>query len=37
MNLCNDNHEEVCFEGRDCPACEIRNDLQAQIDELKNK
>ena len=45
MNLCNDGHDEVCYEGRNCPACveiEERKDrekenekLQAEIDELK--
>ena len=38
MNLCDDGHEEVCFEGRNCPVCEkieeIR-ELEKQIDDLK--
>lgn len=37
MNLCSDGHEEVCFEGRDCPACTIREELQPEIDALKEK
>jgi transcription initiation factor IIE alpha subunit len=47
MNLCSDNHDEVCFEGGrwpECPACfEIakRDDtieqLREQIDELKDQ
>jgi len=45
MNLCDDDHEEVCFEGRDCPVCfEIgqreelvaeNRDLTSQVDELE--
>jgi hypothetical protein len=23
MNICSDNHDEVCYEGRDCPACKL--------------
>lgn len=29
MNLCAHNHEEVCYEGRNCPACEAIADLEA--------
>lgn len=36
MNLCSDTHDEVCFEGRECPACEVINkltkDLEAAVD-----
>ena len=24
MNLCSNGHDEVCYESRDCPACEAR-------------
>mgnify|MGYP001565549180 FL=1 len=34
MNLCSDGHEEVCFEGRICPVCSLREDLEKRIDEL---
>jgi hypothetical protein len=34
MNLCSDGHEEVCFEGRTCPACSLRDDLEKRIDKL---
>ena len=37
MNLCADGHEEVCFEGRNCPVCEIRSDLNAQIEDLNTQ
>jgi len=28
MNLCDDGHSEVCYEGRNCPVCEISQQLQ---------
>jgi len=34
MRLCEDKHEEVCYEGRDCPVCAVRVEMQEQIDEL---
>lgn len=44
MNLCSDEHDEICFEGRKCPLCSIRSDLkdtiasrETTIDELKEK
>jgi hypothetical protein len=47
MNICDDNHEEVCYEGRDCPLCESikkfdhateqLNAALGTIDELKNE
>jgi transcription initiation factor IIE alpha subunit len=39
MNLCNNSHDEVCYEGRSCPACEKQNeinDLNAVIEDLNN-
>lgn len=46
MNLCSNGHEEVCFEGRNCPLCdkmeEISNlekeieDLESELEEVKN-
>jgi ribosome recycling factor len=35
MNLCSNIHDEVCYEGRNCPACEMRDNLQGTIDDLK--
>lgn len=45
MDLCSDGHEEVCYEGRRCPACmaiDDRKDAEAEleralteVDELK--
>jgi hypothetical protein len=37
MYLCSNNHDEVCFEGRKCPACNMREDLQDSIGELKTE
>ena len=37
MELCSDKHEEVCFEGRDCPVCALRDELQTRIDELEGQ
>lgn len=34
MNLCNSDHDEVCYEGRHCPACQIKDDLVTQIADL---
>ncbi len=44
MNLCNAKHDEICFNGRECPLCEMLdgknddiNDLENQIRELKRE
>lgn len=34
MNMCDDKHQEVCFEGRQCPICQL---LEAHAQELKEK
>jgi len=44
MNLCSKNHDEICFEGRNCPFCdyiertklEIK-DLETYIDKLEEE
>ncbi len=43
MNLCSDDHEEVCYEGRTCPVCEVKQEkekeieaCQDEIEDLKN-
>jgi hypothetical protein len=28
MELCSNGHDEVCFESRKCPACEINDELK---------
>lgn len=47
MYLCDDGHEEVCYAGRNCPACEfklevekteeIADSLQEELDEVTGK
>ena len=37
MNLCSDKHEEVCYESRVCPVCDMRDDLNCTIAELKKQ
>ena len=35
MELCSIRHKEVCFESRDCPLCEVREELEERIDKLE--
>jgi len=28
MYLCSDGHDEICHEGRTCPACELKDQLK---------
>lgn len=38
MNLCSEGHEEVCYEGVECPLCETlkeMDDLEQKIKNLK--
>jgi predicted RNase H-like nuclease (RuvC/YqgF family) len=37
MNLCNKNHDEVCFEGYTCPACFHMEKLEKRIEELERE
>lgn len=47
MNLCSDGHEEVCYEGRSCPACDLleqikdlkrdNDELESQVDKLDSR
>jgi hypothetical protein len=41
MELCFDEHGEVCYETKSCPACDAvevkRDELQSEIDDLKTK
>jgi len=40
MNLCSDGHDEVCYEGRKCPACfeiEIKKDAINGLDNLSKR
>lgn len=37
MNICANNHDEVCYEGHHCPACEVADDLNEAISKLQDK
>lgn len=37
MNLCSDKHDEVCYEGRTCPVCDLRSDKDDEIERLTQK
>jgi len=37
MDLCSDDHDEVCYEGRICPACSLRDDLDQEIEQLNDR
>ncbi len=37
MNLCSDGHDEICYEGRQCPACYHITNLKATIDDKEAK
>ena len=34
MNLCDDGHDEVCFDSRHCPVCEIIKDNKDYVERL---
>lgn len=36
MNLCNEDHDEVCYEGHKCPCCELRKELESTIASLES-
>ena len=35
MNLCGDKHDEVCYEGKSCPACELLAEIEKLEAEIK--
>lgn len=37
MNLCDKQHAEVCYTGRDCPACEKIDEANEKIGDLERK
>lgn len=40
MTLCDDGHDEVCFETRDCPVCEMKkqiSSLEEKMDTLEDE
>lgn len=34
MNICNDNHEEIVYNGTYCPLCELRSSSEEIFQEL---
>lgn len=32
MNICSQGHDEICYEGRDCPVCDLMSDYKYEID-----
>lgn len=37
MQLCDNDHTEVCYEGRTCPVCAMRKDQDTTIADLQRK
>jgi len=40
MELCSggrDEHEEICYNSRYCPLCELRKDLKDEIERLRKE
>lgn len=35
MNICSKNHDEICFEGKDCPFCDYIERTEMEIKDLK--
>jgi Zn ribbon nucleic-acid-binding protein len=33
MELCSKDHDEICYEGRDCPACALKDKLEYFVKE----
>lgn len=36
MNLCSNGHDEVCYEGRNCPACALCDQIKTLEDEIED-
>lgn len=37
MDLCSEGHAEIVYEGRDCPVCDLKNNLEYEIKELQKR
>ena len=37
MNFCSRHHDEICYEGHDCPMCVIIKEKDDKISELEDK
>jgi len=37
MNLCSDGHDEVCYDRRYCPVCDVKENLEGEIAGLEKQ
>jgi hypothetical protein len=37
MNLCSEHHDEVCYEVRNCPVCDLRKEMDEAIEDLNRE
>ncbi len=37
MDLCSNGHEEICYDGRDCPACLLLGEIRDLNEELGHR
>ncbi len=37
MNLCSKKHDEVCYEGRECPVCELQDRFDTAIENWEKR
>jgi len=35
MELCYNGHDEICYEGRQCPICDLIKDKDMRIEQLE--
>lgn len=35
MELCSDGHDEVCYDGRNCPVCEQIKETESVVEDLQ--
>lgn len=36
MDICSDDHDEICFTGRHCPCCEMLETIDGLNEELES-
>jgi uncharacterized protein YceH (UPF0502 family) len=40
MELCSEGHDEICYDEKSCPACDLKNDrdyFEAEVSKLEQK
>lgn len=37
MELCSKSHDEVCYDGSECPVCQLRESKDEKIEDLQNR